>query len=424
MNKFFTLLKKEIKELLTPLILLPLLITVFVFYGIGKVGSSEIKKASHPPTIMVIDQDNSTLSEGIISTLKQANFGLLEATNNPLSDTKNSKGAAYLVIPQGFGAGIASNQPQQIEVHAILTNLSVTGLSRQQQIEGVIDSISKAVSQQVIASQTKLSYDFIQNPINIKNFVAVGDKEAQTSLAEVSGYIQSQTYFIPLIIFVVIIFASQLIATSIASEKENKTLETLLSVPVSRQSIVLAKLSAAAILALLFSLVYMVSFRSYINGFTGELGVSGSASAATSQALIDLGLKLGWQQYLLLGATLFVGIASGLTVALILGAFAEDVKSIQAVITPLMILLMIPYILSTFTDISTASPAVKWLLYAIPFSHPFLAINFLSQHQYAAVGWGIAYQLVFFVLAVYVASRLFSSDHIISLKLSFGRKRR
>ena len=50
------------------------------------------------------------------------------------------------------------------------------------------------------------------------------------------------TIYIPIVLFVAVIFASQMIATAIATEKENKTLETLLSYPVTRTSIVTSKM--------------------------------------------------------------------------------------------------------------------------------------------------------------------------------------
>jgi len=52
-------------------------------------------------------------------------------------------------------------------------------------------------------------------------------------------------------------------------EQENKTLETLLSAPVNRRTIVAAKLVGAGLVALAFALVYMIGFRYYMNGMSG-----------------------------------------------------------------------------------------------------------------------------------------------------------
>jgi ABC-2 type transport system permease protein len=75
-----------------------------------------------------------------------------------------------------------------------------------------------------------------------------------------------------------------------------------------------------------------------------------------------------------------------------------------------------------FVDINTASPLLKWLIYAIPFSHPFLAAQFIFAHNFVMVIAGIIYEFVlFFVLAV-VAARIFSTDRILTMKLNTARR--
>lgn len=421
MRQYLILLQKELQELITPVIILPLAITIVLFYGLGQLSSSEMEKAKTPAKIMVIDEDNSEASQQIETVLGQSNFELLSPTNNPLDDTKSNNGIAYLVIPQGFAAGLATGNNQKIEVHSVLTSLSAISLQKQNQVDMAVQAISKATSGQIISTQSALDTIFVQQPIIADNYVSLGGKETNASFVAISGYIQSQTYFIPIIVFMVIIFASQLVATSIASEKENKTLETLLSTPINRQTIVLAKLSAAALLALIFSVVYMFAMRSYINGITGE--VTMGSSGDIGQSLADLGLKFGATQYTLLGLSLFAAIAVGLAIALILGAFAEDVKSIQSVITPLMVLIMIPYFISSFTDFNQLDPIVRNLMYLIPFTHPFMATNWLMQHEYTPIIWGIIYQVIVFIIFVYIGSKIFSSDRIMTMKFNFGKKR-
>ncbi|HEY1074566.1 MAG TPA: ABC transporter permease [Patescibacteria group bacterium] len=422
MKKFFLLLKKEIRELLTPLMVLPILVTVVLFGAIGKIGKIESEKAKSPQTITVIDQDNSSLSQQITTALGASNFKVVSAKledGATLAQTNNS--VAYLLIPADLEDKVQSAQSPTLELHTFVRSLSASASTKQAIVKGAVAAINEAVSNQLLKSQTSLDPAFAKQPIHVDEFVAVADREAHVSYEEVLGFVQSQTYFIPIILFLVIVFASQLIATSIATEKENKTLETLLSTPVSRQSIVAAKLVAAGLMALLFSAVYMIGFRSYMDGVTG--GLSMDVQGATAEALRSLGLKFGALEYALLGLSLFVGILAALSVALILGAFAEDVKSVQGVVTPLMVLVMIPYFLVMLTDFSTLPQAAQWAVYAIPFAHPFLAIQNIALHHYPAVLYGILYELAFFLVAVYAASRIFSSDYIVTLKLNFSKKK-
>jgi len=50
--------------------------------------------------------------------------------------------------------------------------------------------------------------------------------------------VTQQTLLIPIVLFMVIMMSAQMIAASIAGEKENKTLETLLSTPVGKGALV------------------------------------------------------------------------------------------------------------------------------------------------------------------------------------------
>ena len=179
-------------------------------------------------------------------------------------------------------------------------------------------------------------------------------------------------------------------------------------------------MAGAGLIALLSSVIYMFGFRNLMNGASsGQL----SAAAASSDAIQALGLTLSTQQYMLLGVSLFFGILAALSIALILGAFAEDVKSVAGLTSPLMILVAIPYFLVMFLDINSLSPIMRYLIYAIPFSHPFLAAPNLFLHNYTAVIYGIIYQAIFFIIFVLIAARIFSTDKIVTMKLNFGKKK-
>lgn len=429
MNQLGILLQKELRELLTPALFIPLILTVGIFYGIGQLSSVESKRVAETPTsVRLIDHDQSELSNSVRGALTQLNIQIDEVTpDTPIEEAVSAAQAqsavAVIVIPPGFNSVLTNNEPYSLSIYQILRSFSATSTSTTSKITAATELVNQLVSDQLISARGNLDPQFAKHPIQVIEHVVVNERFAAVSSQQMYGYIQSQIFFIPLIVFIVITFASQMIATSIASEKENKTLESLLSAPVSRQAIVLAKLLAAGILALVFALVYMIGFSSYLNGLTGG-GLSAGITDAATQAAATLGLTFTTTQYAILGVTLFLGIINALAMALILGAFAEDVKGIQAVVTPLMVLLLIPYLLISFFDIQTLSNPVKWLIYAIPFSHPFLAPQQLIFNQLTHVWAGIAYQVVIFACLVGVAARIFSTDAIMTLKLNFGKKRR
>jgi len=127
--------------------------------------------------------------------------------------------------------------------------------------------------------------------------------------------------------------------------------------------------------------------------------------------------------YLILGASLFLAILVALALAMILGVLAEDFRSAQNMIMPLVFIVMIPYFISLFADINTISLPAKIFILAIPFSHPFLVSQNLYLGNYGMIFGGLAYMLIVFVVLVVFAARVFSTDRILTMKLRFGKKR-
>jgi len=100
-------------------------------------------------------------------------------------------------------------------------------------------------------------------------------------------------------------------------EKENKTLETLLTLPVKRSSIITGKIIASAVVGLLMAVIYMLGFGYYMQSLTTGLEVN----------LADFGLALGVQDYLLVGLSVFVTLLAGLSLCMVLGASRRTTKA-------------------------------------------------------------------------------------------------
>jgi ABC-2 type transport system permease protein len=362
----------------------------------------------------------------VVELLGKSNFDPVLYKNAPVDDVidsaKSSGSSVILVIPQGFEANISSVTPQKIKTYAILSNFSYISTRRYTAATTSVAIINDYISNKLITSKVALSNPLlVKNPIMAEENVIIGDRQAQANLAQVIGFITAQATFLPIILFLVIILTAQMIATAVAAEKENKTLETLLSMPVSRKMVVSAKMIGAGIVGLLLAAIYIVGFRSYLDGLSGT--GTGSTPELSQQIISQLGIGMTPTNYVFLGLTLFAGILVALAIAIILGAFSEDVKGVQGTITPLMVLVMISYFSVLLIDINSLSPIFRYLIYAIPFSHPFFAMPNLFLHNYAFVVFGIIYQLVVFIIFVWLAAWIFSSDKILTLKFSFGKKK-
>lgn len=424
MRRFWVLLRKELRELMTPQVLVPFALAILVFVFIGNVVGAESERMGGPG-VTVVDLDQTAASTLVADQLRTGGF---EVTVVPGMGTareiavEDPSATLVLEIPDGFETSVNARRPVRLVSYSVVRNVSFLATRDSGALHAVIASINAALSNAAIAEAIPGSDpDAIKNPISTQEHVVVAGREAGASAAEVLGFISQQTTFVPIVLFLVIVFAAQMIATTIASEKENKTLETLLASPIGRGQLVTAKMTAAALVALLSAAAYMIGLRYYMDRLTTGLGEG--AVAVSPKVLEQLGLTLTTSDYAMLGATLFAGILVALAAAVIIGAFAENVRAIQSLITPLMVLIMIPYFLTTFVDLEAASSLVRWIVLAIPFSHPFMAAGNIYTGNVTTVWLGVAYQLVWFVALAWVAARIFSSDRILTLKLS-GLKRR
>ena len=430
MRRFIVMFRKEMKELVTPQMLLPFIVPVLIFAFIGNIVGQEGSKAQADLVLKVLDMDKSAASAIVLDAAEESGFALELATGDDtdsvLDEMKDGRAVVLVVIPEGFGATIGESASAEITTYTLVRNFSAMGSRDSQMLAGALALASdKLRDQALVSAAPSTNPDFLKTPVKVSQNVIIGDARAPVGPDVIMGFITTQTMFVPIVMFIVIIFAAQMVATAVATEKENKTLESLLAMPVSRTGMVAAKMLAAGLLALAAAAWYMVGMSFYmkgmVQGFGGQQATDSIASAAKIAA--ELGLTLGITDYALLGLSVFAAILVALAVALIIGAFSENVKAVQALITPLMILVMVPYMLSLFLDISSLPATTRYAILAIPFTHPFVAAPSLFLGDIRPVVIGIVYQLTWFVVLVTIAARIFSSDRILTMKLHIGRKR-
>jgi ABC-2 type transport system permease protein len=422
MKKFANLLLKEIRELATLQLVISLVFTMGLFYFMGELAKKEVKRAEATQKISALDLDGSELSKGVLDGLRMARFKISpvkEATKEAAVEAaKKSDASLLLVIPEGFGESVARFQPKEIESYTYLRGFSMSGLRKSAVFKAVVAATNDYLSNSFLRKKIPdLDPEALKNPIKSLDFVVVKDRMAQGSASAIAGFVYSQSIFVPVILMMIIIYSSQMVISAIAME--NKTLETLLTVPIKRTSIVTAKMMAAGLVGLLSAVIYMFGFKSYM----GEMMGGKSLSAGVDSVVRNLGLVLDARGYFLLGVSLFFAILCALAMATILGVLAEDFRSAQSLIMPVIFLVMIPYFLSFFSDIRTLSTPVRLLVLAIPFSHPFLASQNILLEEYAAVYYGILYMAVFFAVLVFLAARIFSTDRVLTMKLRWGKKK-
>ncbi len=422
MKKFLNLLKKDIRELITVELLLPLIIMIVLLNVVGNIVSTETKKASVPQDVLVVNLDQGSYSELVLETLRKGSFNVHESDaitiDEAVQAAYSNKQKVIVQIPQEFSKNLLDMKQPEIKIYSVFTGFSVTQLSQPAIVKSIFEYLTQNISREFISREiTGVDPSVIQQPIALADYSVVNGKVAKVSPEVVAQAFSSRFFFIPIILVIVIVFSAQMLASLVAMEKQNKTLETLLTVPVQRHYIVLSKMLSAGLVALIISAVYMYGFTGYMQGITG--GQMSINNPQASLALKELGLNFTRFHLVMLGTSLFFAILAALAIATLLAVYAQDVKDANALLTPLMVLLMLPYFLTLFTDPNSLPFSLKAFLYAIPFAHPFLAVQNLLFGRTMYVAYGIIYEVIFSIVCVIVATRIFSSDRILTAKVRF-----
>jgi ABC-2 type transport system permease protein len=251
-----------------------------------------------------------------------------------------------------------------------------------------------------------------------KSTIVKGEIYNDVDPAALSNVMISQAIAMPIIIIILLSYSMTIAATSVAMEKEEKTLETLLTLPMDRFAILMGKLSGSILIAAVGALAYMVGFNYYIGGITSTI------PAGANVNLADLGLVPSLFGYLLLGISLFVTILSALALAVIMSAFAEDVRTAQSFVGYVYPFLFVPAIALMYLDINSLPLAFKVVLYAIPYTQPIIASKAVIMGDYWTAVLGIIYVTAFTLAVMYAASRLFATEKILTAKLKLRGLRR
>lgn len=439
--KFINLLKKELSELVNMQMILGLVVTLAIFMILGTVMKTSINDAvdeSSNVTINISDRDKTDFTESIIEAIKSVNsdqdssanvtLNIIETEGDNYADILSSNDISNLVIiPKGFTDSIEkTEQPELISISRMTSTATMSNMSTGN--SSAISLIESCISS-AIASDTGMDekqYALMESPISVVSNTVVDDRSAQISSDAILNKVMMQNMILPLIVFVLILLTSQMLVSAISNEKIDKTLETLLSAPVSRLAVIGSKMLAAAVIALINAAVYMVGFSVFVGGANDSLSdvadtVAGE-SITVDAALSQLGLSLNAGSYILVGLQLFFTIMICLSVSLVLGALINDSKNTQNMIMPIMLLAMIPFMISVFTDINTLPMALRIIVYAIPFTHTFSAIPNLMFGNNTIFFIGLVYQIAVFIICIFFALKLFMSDKIFTISLNFGQK--
>jgi ABC-2 type transport system permease protein len=415
---------KEIKELVRdPKILLPMIIIpaiIFPIMGAAIQFSMEAAEQNLADiSVGVTDNDGGTVAEKLTNHLMSFNVTVVPLDNSEISNTFNyvqeSNLTGLVVIPSGFSQNITEDKTAELEIYTPFRGGGIAETASSSVLTTLVSSFEEGLVYERIAEKFTESPGTVLNPIDLKEKSIIKGKGVDINPNNLFSVILSQSIIIPVGIMMLLIFAMQLAATAVASEKEEKTLETLLTLPINRFTILAGKLTGSILVAIVGAIAYLIGFSFYINSFTGIIPTNAGVDLAA------IGLTPSLLYYILLGISLFLALLAALALAISIAVFAEDVRGAQALVGPLTMLLIFPMIIILFTDVYALPFPLSIILLAIPFTHPMLTANVAFTGKYLAAIGGIIYMALFTVAVLYIAARMFGTEKILTAKLKFKR---
>jgi sodium transport system permease protein len=326
-----TIFSKEFREVfrdrrtVLSVVISPLLITPLLFLIVGViVGTETNKEKQRIYDVGVVGGRSAPALERAIENFESVRSRDITETDAE-SEISGKRLSAVVILPEDAGKLAASYVPVPIKIlmdagnessQAAAARLS-TGFSKMSE-----HIVAARLADKHLSTAFATPFDVSESPIK------TGGNLASIALATMLPYV-----------LVVSSFGGSIYAAfdQVAGEKERGTLETLLVSPASRREIVLGKFFAVTAVCLISSVLAVV-------GVMLSFALPGTALALLSKGGLHLsGMAIVVSLAMMLPlAVMFAGVLVAVS------TFARNQKEAQTYITPILLLVMIPVLISLF----------------------------------------------------------------------------
>lgn len=418
---------KEVKEMardprillgmiLAPLIIFPLLGLLF------RTSTEAVQESLRTTSIGLADLDNGEVAKNLTQFLKSnQNVRLVNITaqdiNEIVASAQASNLTAVIIIPQNFSRNVMSGQSAELKVYGIFRGTGIAESAGFTIVQGLLESFKQTLIFDTVQTKFPDNPNVVLNPVDFSLGSIVKGKTVDLPPSILFTFASTQSLGVPIALFMLVILAMQLAATSVAAEKEEKTLETLMSLPLNRFTLLIGKLGGSTIIAAIGAVATIFGVIYYMGSFTF------AGPAQPSVDLAAIGLTPTLLGYVILGASVFVSLLCALAIAVVVSVFAEDVRGAQSLLGFVYTPLVLPIFVLMFANVNTLPLALRIFLLALPFTHPVLAAQAAMTGDYLTPILGIIYVTAFTLVILFVAARIFATERILTMRISFRRKK-
>ena len=425
------LLIKEIKDTLRdPRILVPFILSALIMPVIALVISLPMRFAIQEAVqgvqnIGIINLDSGPYSKLLEKWLTSRGFKLTPlrlGDSNQLYSSAASEGLkVILIIPGSFSKTIEEGKPLNVTLVSIIDEISfMSGV----ETTAVTDSL-KTFYLDLIANRSQVDPEVLKNPVitHPQTYISSKGTLLPSDPTSLFGLLMA-ALFIPLIVMSIAMVVMQMSATSMAVENEEKTLETLLTMPVPPRDILTAKLLGMFIVSLIGSLfeiigivlyfiIYFATFLPAIPTQASEISLPSMPQGFNLFRLPDLAL---------LAPSLLISLFFAAALGVVIGALSRDVRIANTMMSPISMLVVLPGYLVVFAPSKFLGPILKAIFYIFPLTQPtILAKDIVSSRPPLELPLYLLLSVIFTLLLVYATSRLLSLETLSRIQSSIER---
>ena len=356
-DKVLVLAGKEVRELIRErlvlfgMILGPIIIFAFLGGIMGAAVERAAEEARPPERVGVYWLGEGRPPQDVLEALTWA-FGAVSIVDRP------GEMDVTIILDPGIVEALRRGDPVEVPVVVVSSGLSLTFLGKIDAIDGILDrAYYRYLADRCSACGVSLDPDRLGDPVGVE--VQVLYRGKLMSMEEAMAYATAVGFGVPFAVMILALATITVSALSVGAEKEAKTLETLLTLPLSRSELIMGKALGVVALSLL-------GIASYAGGLYIYTRMTAAAVAGGGELGVGTSMTLGQGILILAGLALAVVTAS--LIGFAAGSLAQDLRGAQMLASYLGLLLIAPSFIVMFGfDPSSFSPAVRAALLLDPF---------------------------------------------------------
>ncbi|MEA1937246.1 MAG: ABC transporter permease [Patescibacteria group bacterium] len=407
LKTIFTIWKKEIRDTirdrrtLLAMVIMPMFLMPVLTIGLFKFMDYQMEKqAEKIVKVSIIEKGEAPVFIEMIKS--QEKIEIVETNNNIKEAIANGDLDLGIIIPENFQENISKQEVVEITVIKKSTNMdSESALAR---IYFLMASFNDELLQERFANQEI-------NPKILSKVAVVSEDVA--SEKETGGFILG--LIIPLFIVMWSIMGGQYTAIDVsAGEKERKTLESLLFVPLKRMDIVLGKFLAVSTVSLTSVIISIGSFciaLIYSGGFGPmSTNIEGLDTEKMAESVV-VNFSIDPQAILILLVVSLFLVLMFSAMILSVAIFAKSFKEAQSYISPSYLVVILPVIL--VNSMPGFEPDL-WF-FALPAVNATLLFKEVLMGVYDSghILLTLSSLIIYSAIAIFIATKIYSKEGVL-----------